>query len=224
MGLTMPDRVSHRTKAVREKRTPVLFAAAALAAVAAFATGNTPAQAATAGSGNQFALHAGSRVIDLTVGGAAASVPASALNPDATGTARVRLVPGSELGSRAQSVVVVDGGTLRPAASARSAFVPLSASGCSPSISPFATCISVIGSGLTVNFWGTSAYYSKKTTCDAQFIIAGQLQQEDFFECSGPGFFQDSYLFVPTTFSGKTQVCNYWPGASGGKPCETVHA
>jgi hypothetical protein len=218
----MSDRISYPIKASKRWLTFTFLPAVALAVVAAFTAGGTPAQAASFGSGNQMALHVGSRVIELTVGDSAISVPASALNPNATGTALVRLVPGSEVGSGAQSVLVVNGGTLQPTASAPDA--PLSASGCSPSISPFATCISVIGSGLTVNFWGTSAYYSGKTTCDAQFLVAGQLQQEDFFECNGPGFFQDSYLFVPTTFSGKTQVCNYWPGARGGRPCETVHA
>jgi hypothetical protein len=224
--LTMSVRVSYLVKPFKKKRTFTLLPAVALALVAAFTTGNDPAQAANFDSGNEMALHIGSRIIELKVGSPAVSVPASALNPNATGTAQVRLVPGGDLGSRARSVLVISGGTLHPTASARSAVVPvpLDANGCSPTISLFGTCISVIGSGLTVNFWGTSAYYGGKTTCDAQFLIAGQIEQEDFFECNGPGFFQDSYLFVPTTFSGKTQICNYWPGARGRKPCETVHA
>lgn len=211
-------------KAISKRRASALLSAIALTVVAGFMFGGGSAQAASLGSGGQLELHVGSSSIELVVGGPGVSVPASAVNPRATGMSQVRLVPGGELGSQAPSVLLVTGGTLQPATRTLAADAPLSASGCSPSISPTATCISVIGSGLTVNFWGTSAYYGKKTTCDAQFLVAGQLEQEDFFECNGPGFFQDSYLFVPTTFSGKTQVCNYWPGASGGRPCETVHA
>jgi hypothetical protein len=214
----------------------------AIVLITAFATvGSARASTQNRGTTGFIPVHIGARVVDLRTGGPAFSMPADELEPSAVGTVEVRVVSGSSLKSRAgaqssyaRSVVLVTGATLQPMDQAAitaartpgpaGSYGPDNAKGCSPSLSIYATCISVIGSGLTVNFWGTSAYYGKKAVCMAEFLAGGVIEEEDYFTCDGPGIFTDQYLFVPYKFEGKTQVCNYWPGAWGGKPCETVHS
>lgn len=176
----------------------------------------------------------------LHIGDAPLSLPASSINPFATGTATVRVVPGTELAKAkgsarfgtkfANAVIVVSGGSLRPepAIGARPSIVrPDSASGCTPYWNLYSTCISVTGSGLTLNAWETDAFYwGVNNNCNAQFIVSGFVWEDDFWGCgNGPGRYADWMpLGVPLNLPNNTQVCNYWPGSAGGEPCENVHS
>lgn len=155
--------------------------------------------------------------------------------PGARGQLTVSVVAGSQLtgtphaaGTRfADSVVVVRGGTLpKDGATTGLTLAPDNASGCSPALSIYATCISITGSKLTVSTWETDAYYpNENNNCDAQFIAAGVIYEEDYWGCGyGPGRYTDYAAAVPVNFPNNTQVCNYWPGSTGGKPCETIHS
>lgn len=209
----------------------VLLTGGIAAAVAIPASAAPKAQSV----GNSFSV-AGHR---LSLGGKL-TLPADELVAGADGEVTVSVVSGSQLASAphaagtrfAAAVAIVQGGTLRKdsanpaAAPVASAVQPRSARGCTPALSIYATCIGVTGSGLTVSRWETDAYYpNENNNCNAQFFAAGVIYEEDYWGCgNGPGRYTDYAAAVPVKFPNKTKVCNYWPGSTGGKPCETVHS
>jgi hypothetical protein len=170
------------------------------------------------------------------------TLQADKLVSGARGEVTVSVVSGSQLadaphaaGTRfATTVAIVQGGTLQKDSTNASRTggpnvsppIPNNANGCSPSLSIYATCIVVIGNKLTVSQWETNAYYpNENNTCDAQFLAAGVIYEEDYWGCgNGPGRYTDYAAAVPVNFPNKTKVCNYWPGSTGGLPCETVHS
>jgi len=118
-------------------------------------------------------------------------------------------------------VLVITGGTLHPVG-----LQPDSASGCTPYLSPYAACISIIGSGGTINEWETDAYYSHvNNTCDPQWILNGAVYEEHYYGCgNGPGRYVDYASVLPHTVHTSTKACNRWIGAypQAYVPCETV--
>jgi hypothetical protein len=160
--------------------------------------------------------------------------------PGVIGTVTERLVPGNSPllnhtnGTKyAKEVVLRTGGILKPIpGSARNlAFTPQlvtpnNANGCTPLMGLYATCIHVSslgGSGPDIVNWTTDAFYFTSTPCEADYYVAGTLEEEDYLVCDGPGRFYDGPpSFIPHTYSNGTQLCNNWPGAAGGEPCVTV--
>jgi hypothetical protein len=208
---------------------------AAIAAPASASASAAPNQAQPVGSS---LIVAGQRLYV----GSELTLQADKLISGASGEVTVSVVSGSQLadapdtaGTRfATAVAIVQGGTLgkdstgaSPAAGTDvSTIQPHSARGCTPAMSIYATCIGVTGSGLTVSQWETDAYYpNENNSCNAQFLAAGVIYEEDYWGCgNGPGRYTDYAAAVPVNFPNKTQVCNYWPGSTGGKACATVHS
>jgi hypothetical protein len=156
-------------------------------------------------------------------------MPASQLNPYATGTVTMRWLPGDspELPALApgthyaDKVLLVTGGQLHPAS-----VTPNSAAGCTPVASDFAACISITGKGATIDQWETDAYYShENNTCEPQWLLNGAVHEEHEYGCGyGPGRYFDYSAIVPYTVHSSTKACNRWIGAypKAYEPCETV--
>ncbi len=93
---------------------------------------------------------------------------------------------------------------------------PLSASGCNLSV-----CITVIGTGLYVSDWSTTAYPSTTVCSFAAYWANGVVIATSNQVCgkSGDTFYSD--WPNPGFFANNTQVCNTWVQIAG-RPCETI--
>jgi hypothetical protein len=96
--------------------------------------------------------------------------------------------------------------------------IPMSASTCSDAI-----CIFVVGSGLNVSNWSTTAYISKNQCSTAKFLVDGIEVASGVRTCGSAGDELESVWSDPGNFPNGTQLCNTWTGISG-KPCATVHS
>jgi hypothetical protein len=96
--------------------------------------------------------------------------------------------------------------------------IPMSASTCSDAI-----CIFVVGSGLNVSNWSTTAYISKSMCSTAKFLDDGTEIASGVKTCGSAGDELESIWSDPGNFPNGTQLCNTWSGISG-KPCITVHS
>jgi hypothetical protein len=94
----------------------------------------------------------------------------------------------------------------------------MSASTCSDAI-----CIFVVGSGLNVSNWSTTAYISKNQCSTAKFLVDGIEVASGVRTCGSAGDELESVWSDPGNFPNGTQLCNTWTGISG-KPCATVHS
>lgn len=79
--------------------------------------------------------------------------------------------------------------------------------------------ISILGSGLHVNRWLTSAWSPSKKCSRAESYVNGKTLSPGNLICNPP--YRDSVL-VNYTFKGSAKVCNTWT-ANVGKPCESIH-
>jgi hypothetical protein len=96
--------------------------------------------------------------------------------------------------------------------------LPLSADTCSDSI-----CIYVVGSGLNVSSWTTTAVISSSMCSYAKYLENGVLIAESGEVCGSAGDQLSSEWNDPGNFPNGTRLCNEWPGIAG-EPCITVHS
>jgi hypothetical protein len=95
---------------------------------------------------------------------------------------------------------------------------PDSADTCSDSI-----CIYVVGSGLNVSSWTTSAVISSSMCSYARYLENGVLIAESGEVCGSAGDQLVSEWNDPGNFPNGTRLCNEWTGIAG-EPCITVHS
>jgi hypothetical protein len=96
--------------------------------------------------------------------------------------------------------------------------IPLSADTCSDSI-----CIYVVGSGLNVSSWTTTAVISSSMCSYAKYLENGVLIAESAEVCGSAGDQLSSEWYDPGNFPNGTRLCNEWVGIAG-EPCITVHS
>jgi hypothetical protein len=96
--------------------------------------------------------------------------------------------------------------------------VPNSASGCNLDV-----CINVIGRGLTVSNWFTTAFDADPTCTFAAYWANGAVIATSNELCGGAFTDYSSEWADPGDFADGTQVCNSWVTISG-FPCETIHS
>jgi len=94
----------------------------------------------------------------------------------------------------------------------------LSASGCNQSV-----CIELIGTGLVVDRWRTTASVSSATCSQARFLRNGWVVRTSAPVCSSSSGTLVAVWHGPGGFSHGDQLCNTWSGVAG-KPCKTVKA
>jgi hypothetical protein len=95
---------------------------------------------------------------------------------------------------------------------------PDSADTCSDSI-----CIYVVGSGLNVSSWTTTAVTSSSMCSYAKYLENGVLIAESGEVCGGADDQLVSEWNDPGNFPNGTRLCNEWTGIAG-EPCITVHS
>jgi hypothetical protein len=95
---------------------------------------------------------------------------------------------------------------------------PDSADTCSDSI-----CIYVVGSGLNVSSWTTTAVISSSMCSYAKYLENGVLIAESAEVCGSAGDQLSSEWNDPGNFPNGTRLCNEWSGIAG-EPCITVHS
>ena len=96
--------------------------------------------------------------------------------------------------------------------------IPLSADTCSDSI-----CIYVVGSGLNVSSWTTTAVISSSMCSYAKYLENGVAIAESSEVCGSAGDQLSSEWNDPGNFPNGTRLCNEWSGIAG-EPCITVHS
>jgi hypothetical protein len=101
---------------------------------------------------------------------------------------------------------------------ATTAILPPSADTCSGSV-----CIYVVGTGLTVSNWTTTAVLSKTMCSTARYLDDGVVIATSGSTCGTSGEQLASDWPSPGSFPNGTQLCNTWSGVSG-EPCITVHS
>ena len=104
--------------------------------------------------------------------------------------------------------------------------IPDSASGCNQD-----TCISVVGSGLSVDYVVQTGHTDEETGCAyGEFLVRGGVRQTTNPTCwdNGEGDTEDLYDFYSIYYNinNNSQVCVDYVGyhAPDGKPCETIHS
>jgi hypothetical protein len=100
----------------------------------------------------------------------------------------------------------------------RGGVTPDSASGCNQSV-----CINVVGSGLYVSDWSTTAYPSTYVCSYAAYWANGIVIATSNEVCGNQNDVFYSDWNNPGYFPNNTQVCNTWLQIAG-KPCETVYS
>jgi len=95
---------------------------------------------------------------------------------------------------------------------------PLTASTCSGNV-----CIYVVGTGLNVSDWSTTASLSKSMCSAAKFIEDGTVIATGATTCGSAGGGLDADWPSPGNFPNGTILCNTWSGIAG-EPCITVHS
>jgi hypothetical protein len=101
---------------------------------------------------------------------------------------------------------------------AATAVLPASAETCSGSV-----CIYVVGTGLTVSNWSTTAVLSKTMCSTARYLDDGVVIATSGSTCGTSGEQLTSDWPSPGSFPNGTRLCNTWSGVSG-EPCITVHS
>jgi hypothetical protein len=96
--------------------------------------------------------------------------------------------------------------------------IPLSADTCSDSI-----CIYVVGSGLNVSSWTTTAVISSSMCSYAKYLENGVVIATSGEGCGSAGDQLSSEWVDPGNFPNGTRLCNEWAGIAG-EPCITVHS
>ena len=96
--------------------------------------------------------------------------------------------------------------------------LPPSADTCSDSI-----CIYVVGSGLNVSSWTTTAVISSSMCSYAKFLENGVVIAESPQGCASAGDQLSTEWVNPGNFPNGTRLCNEWAGIAG-EPCITVHS
>jgi hypothetical protein len=96
--------------------------------------------------------------------------------------------------------------------------IPLSADTCSDSI-----CIYVVGSGLNVSSWTTTAVISSSMCSYARYLENGVVIAESAEVCGSADDQLSSEWVDPGNFPNGTRLCNEWSGIAG-EPCITVHS
>jgi len=100
----------------------------------------------------------------------------------------------------------------------RKGVTPASANGCNQSV-----CISVVGSGLYVSDWSTTAYPSTYVCSYAAYWANGVVIATSNEVCGNQNNVFYSDWNNPGYFTNNTQVCNTWLQIAG-KPCETIYS
>src|ERR1700677_1008775 len=95
---------------------------------------------------------------------------------------------------------------------------PDSADTCSDSI-----CIYVVGSGLNVSSWTTTAVISTSMCSTARYLENGVVIATSGEGCGSAGDQLSSEWVDPGNFPNGTRLCNEWSGIAG-EPCITVHS
>jgi hypothetical protein len=95
---------------------------------------------------------------------------------------------------------------------------PMSSHGCSGRV-----CITLIGSGLTLDSWTTTLSANSTSTSWAEFWVGGSLRGMGSAFTAQSGYLYGSAYTGSLTFSNGDRLCNAWGGFSG-RPCETVHS
>jgi hypothetical protein len=98
----------------------------------------------------------------------------------------------------------------------RNGVTPASASGCNLSV-----CINVVGSGLYVSDWSTTAYPSTSVCSFAAYWANGVVIATSNQVCGNQNTVFYSDWNNPGFFTNNTQVCNTWPQIAG-RPCEII--
>lgn len=93
---------------------------------------------------------------------------------------------------------------------------PDSASGCNQAV-----CISLVGTGLTVTSWSTSAYFAIQTPAFAIYYKNGTVIATSVIVEANPGEWLVDQMIGTHSFPNGTQLCNGWGGTLG-HPCETI--
>jgi hypothetical protein len=96
--------------------------------------------------------------------------------------------------------------------------IPLSADTCSDSI-----CIYVVGSGLNVSSWTTTAVINTSMCSYAKYLENGVVIATSGEGCGSAGSQLSSEWVDPGNFPNGTRLCNEWAGIAG-EPCITVHS
>jgi hypothetical protein len=96
--------------------------------------------------------------------------------------------------------------------------IPLSADTCSDSI-----CIYVVGSGLNVSSWTTTAVIGSPMCSYAKYLENGVVIAESGEVCGSTDYQLSSEWNDPGNFPNGTRLCNEWSGIAG-EPCITVHS
>jgi hypothetical protein len=96
--------------------------------------------------------------------------------------------------------------------------IPLSADTCSDSI-----CIYVVGSGLNVSSWETTAVISSSMCSYAKYLENGAVIATSGEVCGSANDQLVSEWNDPGNFPNGTRLCNEWSGIAG-EPCITVHS
>jgi hypothetical protein len=117
-------------------------------------------------------------------------------------------------GSSASVQYLTGTATVTPALSV----IPLSADTCSDSI-----CIYVVGSGLNVSSWTTTAVISSSMCSYARYLENGVVIAESAEVCGSADDQLSSEWVDPGNFPNGTRLCNEWSGIAG-EPCITVHS
>jgi hypothetical protein len=96
--------------------------------------------------------------------------------------------------------------------------LPDSASGCNQLV-----CIALLGSGLTVTEWSSSATFTIETPAFAIYYKNGVVIATSVIVVAYPGETLGDQMIGSHTFPNNTQLCNGW-GGTVGHPWETVHS
>jgi len=122
------------------------------------------------------------------------------------------VVTGQGSSARAQDLTGTD--TVTPALGV----LPPSADTCSDSI-----CIYVVGSGLNVSSWTTSAVISSSMCSYAKYLENGVVIATSGEVCGSANDQLITEWNDPGNFPNGTRLCNQWAGIAG-EPCITVHS
>ncbi len=93
-----------------------------------------------------------------------------------------------------------------------------SAKGCNQAV-----CINIIGQGLFVSEWNTTAYFVNGQETFAVDWVNGSIYSTGPLDNVPPGAYGYDDYAVESYFANGSQLCNTW-FADNGKPCETVHS
>lgn len=120
-------------------------------------------------------------------------------------------------GARANVANLTAAATVTPGVTG-TGVTPLSADTCSDSI-----CIYVVGSGLNVSSWTTTAVLPTSMCSYAKYLENGVVIATSGVGCGATDYQLSSEWYDPGNFPNGTRLCNEWSGIAG-EPCITVHS